>query len=136
GGRGPRVARSVGGQAERFGGTRWAITAIDGVRRRMPAAALTAARARGAAADLFGPRRARRRTVAALPCRPGWCPSPDARARTAWPLRSGSRQTPPSPGASVGGRARYRRRSSKTRLTLLAQPLERRYHLAEHLSDA
>src|SRR6516162_4280186 len=105
----------VGDGEQRGVGPRSAISAINVLRRRMPAAALTAARARRAAAGLFGPRRARPRTVAGLTCRPGWCPSPDARAQTAWPLRAGS-QTPPSPGASVGGRARYRRRS-------LAEPI-------------
>ena len=92
---------------------RSAISAITVVRRRMPAAALSADRARRAATGLFGPRRAHPRTVVALPCRPGWYPSPDARPQTAWRLRSGSRQTPPLPAASDGGRARHRRRSSK-----------------------
>src|SRR5260370_14558098 len=49
--------------------------------RRTPAAAPTSARARLPAAGIFEPRRAHRRIVAALPCRPGSCPSPDARAQ-------------------------------------------------------
>src|SRR5262245_653067 len=48
-----------------------AISAINGVRPLMPAAAPTAGRARRAAAHLFGPPRAHPRTVAALPYRPG-----------------------------------------------------------------
>jgi hypothetical protein len=43
---------------------------ITVVRRQMPAAALTAGRARRAAADLFGPRRVHPRTVAALVANP------------------------------------------------------------------
>jgi hypothetical protein len=86
--------------------------AITVVRRRMPAAVLTAGRARRAAAARFGPRRAHPRTVAASPYLLVWCPSLDARAQTAWQLRSGSRQTPPVPAASDAGRARHRRRSS------------------------
>jgi hypothetical protein len=69
---------------------RSAISAITVVRRQMPAAALSAGRARRAAAGLFGSRRAHPRTVAASPYRPGSYPSPDARAQTAWRLRSGS----------------------------------------------
>jgi hypothetical protein len=47
------------------------VSAINVVRRRMPAVALTAGRARRAAAGLCEPRRAHPRTVAALPYRPG-----------------------------------------------------------------
>src|SRR5215468_5975948 len=47
------------------------VSAINVVRRRMPAVALIAGRARRAAAGLCEPRRAHPRTVAALPYRPG-----------------------------------------------------------------
>src|SRR6266542_4367321 len=66
---------------------RSAISAINVVRRRMPVAVPTPGRARRAAVGLFGPRRVHPRTVAALPYRPGWCTSPDARAQTGWRLR-------------------------------------------------
>jgi hypothetical protein len=62
------------------------IVAITPAHRRMRVAALRSDRVRRVATDLFEQQRAHPRTVAALPCRPGWSPSPDARSQTAWRL--------------------------------------------------
>src|ERR1700722_10964539 len=93
--RGPCCARPPQGD-----GSDW-VKPIIVARRRMPAAAPTAGRARLMVAGLFEPRRARPRIVAALPCRPGWRPSPDATAQTVWRLRSGLRRIPPLPAATA-----------------------------------
>src|SRR6202000_1895614 len=70
-------------------------TAITVLRRRTIAVMPTIDRAQPAAAGLSGPRRALPRIVVALPYRPGWCPSRDARSQPAWPLRSGWRRPLP-----------------------------------------
>jgi len=91
----PILDKILARACHRIAGPRSAGSAINVVRRRMLAAALTAGEARGAAAGLFRPQRAHPRIAAALPYQPEWCSSPDVRAQTLWRLRSDSRQTHP-----------------------------------------
>src|SRR5260370_12906177 len=81
-----------------------AISAINGVRPRMPAAAPTVGRTRPAAAPPFGPPRAHPRTVAALPYPPTLPPPPAARAENRAPAPARAPAQPPSSTAATAGR--------------------------------